>query len=157
MGRNFCRNVLGAGLLLQIAFTFCASAASNAEIGLVRNVMEEYRKAWLANDQEAVMKTLSRDAVLMPPHSAPAVVGEAPIRAYWWPSGSPFTIDEFDQPLLEAYADGSLGYVRGTSRVAWTNDPNGKKEKKESTSTFLAILKKKNGEWRITHLMWEAP
>jgi len=156
MNRKFFRNLF-LSMIVELAFVFCCFAANNQEVIRIRNVLEEYRRAWLANDQEAVMKTLSRDAVLMPPHSAPAVIGEAPIRAYWWPSGSPFTIDEFEQPLLEAYADGSLGYVRGTSRVSWTNDPNGKKEKKESTSTFLAILKKDKGKWHITHLMWEVP
>ena len=120
----------------------------------VSKILEEYRKAWLANDEERVMKTFSHDAILMPANSKKTVEGGKAIQEYWWPAGSPFTIDQFDQPLLEIISCGDLGYVRGTSRVAWTSTNNGVKTKSESTSDFVAIVKRDQGSWLITRLIW---
>ena len=138
--------------LMFILFVHAESRDSQKED--VRKVLEEYRLAWLANDENRVMKTLTQDAILMPASSKSVIEGDRAIRAYWWPAGSPFTIDEFTQPILEVFSCDGLGYVRGTSSVTWTSMNQGVKTKSQSTTNFLAILKNERGVWRIARLIW---
>jgi ketosteroid isomerase-like protein len=133
---------------------FMFGASCTEDKAGIQKTLEEYRKAWLANDEERVMRTLTADAILLPASARTSVAGNKAIREFWWPSNSSFSIEEFDQPLLEVSSCGDLGYARGTSRVAWSSLNNGVKTKNESTTNFLAILKKDHDTWRITHLTW---
>ncbi|HET9223265.1 MAG TPA: hypothetical protein VFO07_12215, partial [Roseiflexaceae bacterium] len=59
----------------------------------IRSAIDVYTTSWLTNDPEAVMRTLTQDAVLIPHHGVPPVEGAAAIRTFWWPEGgSPTTI-----------------------------------------------------------------
>ena len=133
---------------------FLFGASCVADKPGIAKALEAYRTAWLANDEAQVMKTLTDDAILMPANSKTMIEGTNAIREYWWPAGSPFSIDEFDQPILEIVSCGDLGYARGTSRVAWTSVTNGVRSKSESTTNFIAILKKDHGSWLISRLTW---
>jgi len=139
-------------LLLQPFIVY--SASCTADKAGIQKTLEEYRVAWLSNDENRVMRTLSDGAILMPASAKAEIVGSKAIREYWWPAGSPFSIDEFDQSLVETDSCSDLGYVRGTSRVAWTSMNNGVQTKSESSTNFLAILKKDHGSWFITRLTW---
>jgi uncharacterized protein (TIGR02246 family) len=146
------RDLLAATILLLVLLVSGLSSAkdSDSEV-LIRKAMETYRTAWLANDPDQVLKTLTPDAILMPSTSAAPIAGETNIRAYWWPSNMRFTIDRFEQPLLEVEAGDSLAYARGTSHVVWTS--SGKTT--ESDANFLVVLKKgTDGTWRIHRLCW---
>jgi len=141
-------------LLLFLHPFLVYSASCSADKSGIQKTLEEYRVAWLANDENRVMKTLSEDAILMPASAKKAIAGSKAIREYWWPAGSPFSIDEFDQTLLDVDSCEELGYARGTSRVAWTSVSNGVKSKSESTTDFLAILKRSHDSWQIIRLTW---
>jgi len=85
----------------------------------IRAIIEAYRTAWLANDAKGVLNTFSDDAVLLPAHGAPAVVGIAAIEKYWFtPDGPPTTITELNITVDEASGNGIL-----RTRAAWTALP----------------------------------
>jgi ketosteroid isomerase-like protein len=148
------RKTILCSMILGLMPVFLLGASCIEDQPGIAKALEEYRTAWLANDEARVMKTLTEDAILMPANSKKTIEGSKAIREYWWPAGSPFSIDEFDQPLLEIVSCGDLGYTRGTSRVAWTSTNNGVQSKSESTTDFLAVLKKDKGSWRISRLIW---
>src|ERR671924_1817178 len=50
----------------------------------IRTTIEAYRTMWLANDVKGVLNTFTDDAVLLPAHGAPAVVGMSAIEKYWF-------------------------------------------------------------------------
>src|SRR5262249_48444075 len=144
--------VAAATILVTVLLVSGLSSAKDTDSGTtIRKTMEAYRTAWLANDPDQVLKTLTPDAVLMPSTSADPIAGQNAIRAYWWPPNMQFTIDKFDQPIMDVEAGDSLAYARGTSYVVWTS--SGKTT--ESNANFLAVLKKgADGMWRIHRLAW---
>ena len=58
-----------------------AAAVPASEAAAVREVTQEYRNAWLANDPARVMATLTPDAILLPSGMAP-IDGAAAIRQF---------------------------------------------------------------------------
>jgi len=144
-------SIMPAMLVALLLVSGLSSAKDTGSEAPIRKAMEAYRTAWLANNPDLVLKTLTPDAVLMPSTSAEPIAGQDAIRAYWWPPNMQFTIDRFEQPILEVEAGESLAFARGTSHVVWTT--SGKTA--ESETNFLAVLKKRaDGTWRIHRLAW---
>jgi len=148
------------GLLLALT-TACAHADSPAAIGspdALRAVHESYRRAWLANDAEGVLRVFTPDAVLLPHHGLPPVVGLEAIRAFWFAPGPPTTITVLELEVDEASIHDATGIVRGRSRVEWTVQKDGTVEQWANAGTFLSLLRRgADGAWRITHHMWDDP
>src|SRR5690349_1636970 len=68
----------------------------------IRTLLEQFRNGWLSGNADAVRSTFTRNAVLMPHHSVPPVVGMSAINEFWWPADSPkTTITRFTQTLDE--------------------------------------------------------
>ena len=61
----------------------------------VRDAVQNYVKAWLSNDADAVMATLTDDIVLQPHHGVESVIGSEAVRAWWFPEGPPTVITAF--------------------------------------------------------------
>lgn len=131
----------------------------SGDAAAIRALLERYRKAWLANDAEAVCGSFGQDAVLLPHHGVPPVVGTAAINEFWFPASSTkTTITRFVQKLDEVGGEGGLAYVRGLSEVAWTVEDGGKSQHWQNRGNFLAIMKKQaDGRWLISHLIWDDP
>lgn len=119
--------------------------------------IEAYRTAWLANDAKGVLKTFTDDAVLLPAHGAPAVVGIAAIEKYWFtPGGPPTTITELNITVDHASGIGTLAYARGLDSVAWTVTQAGTVRRHSHPGTYLNVMKKlQDGSWRIQVHMWD--
>jgi uncharacterized protein (TIGR02246 family) len=121
----------------------------------VEAVLSEYVAAWLAGDAERVMRTLAPDAVLIPHHGLPTVIGEKAIRAFWWPPDAPATrIDRFELTHAEIGGDGSFAFARGTQALEWTT---GAKKSRNRGNHMTLLRKGADGRWRITHQMWGDP
>ena len=135
------------------------AALSSNDVAAIRAVLEGYRRAWIANNADAVRGSFTQDAVLMPHHGVPPVVGMASINEFWFPAGPvKTTITGFSQALDEVGGERNLAYVRGTSEVAWTVEAGGNSEHWRNGGNFLAILKKQdNGKWLMSHLIWDDP
>lgn len=117
---------IGAGIL-SLALVACGPREGVDELRAVNNA---YRTAWLAGDSAAVLRLFAADAVLLPHHGDPPVVGLDAIRRFWWPAGSPPTTIT----ALEISTEGAS--VNG--------------------GTYLMVLRRGSpGGWVITHRMWD--
>jgi uncharacterized protein (TIGR02246 family) len=132
---------------------------SEQESRSVREVMEEYRRAWLANDENAVLRLFTADAVLMPHHGVEPVVGLVAAREFWFPKGGPpTTITEFAMTVDETGGSGDLAFARGHSRVAWVTGEGTEAKKSSNAGTWLTLLRRQpDDSWRISHQMWDDP
>ena len=130
----------------------------DADVHALRAVNDEYRRAWLASDAEGVMRLFAPDAVLMPHHGLPPVIGSAEIRAFWFGPGPATTITRLDLQLDDVSVRNGTGLVRGRSQVEWTLAKDGGTERWRNAGTFLTVLRRgPDGAWRITHHMWDDP
>jgi ketosteroid isomerase-like protein len=132
---------------------------SPTDLQAIRNQLEAYRTGWLSNDAQAVQRTFTQDAVLLPPHGLDPVVGMEAIKQFWWPEDAPHTtISRFELTDEETGGCGSFAFIRGRSRVEWTVEDHGKLEKFANAGTFLTLLRKLPDQtWKISHQMWDDP
>jgi ketosteroid isomerase-like protein len=114
-----------------------------------------YRDAWLSNRPDAVMATLTSDAVLLPSGMEP-LAGAAAIRAFWWPADGPTTtITAMEQTIDEITGEGDLAIVRGHGSLTFTLRRDGRENTRTQQSTFLNVVRRQaDGSWKITHRMW---
>jgi ketosteroid isomerase-like protein len=124
---------------------------SSAELERVKAADQAYATAWLANDSEQVMATLTMDAVIVP-SGMPVMEGTEAIRRFWWPEGSPPTnVTEFALVQREVGGHGDVGFVRGSFSLGFEYDGN----TYSSGGEYLSLLRRaKDGSWRISHRMW---
>jgi uncharacterized protein (TIGR02246 family) len=125
----------------------------------IQAVLEQFRQGWLSGSADAVRNTFTADAVLMPHHGVPPVVGMAAITEFWWPASSvKTTITRFTQTIDEIGGEGQIAYLRGRSDVAWTIENQAGAEKWQNRGNFMAVLRKQpNGKWLMSHLIWDDP
>ena len=136
-----------------------AASLSPADEAKVRGVIRDYEKAWLANDEEGVMRLFTEDAVLLPHHGVEPRAGKSAARAFWFPKGGPpTTVTELTHTIDEIGGSGDLAFVRGHSRVAWTTGLGAEAKKSGNAGTVLVLLRRQpDGSWRISHQMWDDP
>ncbi len=154
---------------LFISFLFCASVSSGAgsrseadgltadDEKAIRATIETYRTAWLANDSKGVLKTFTDDAVLLPAHGSPAVVGITAIEKYWFtPGGPPTTVTELNISVDQVGGNRTLAFARGLDSVAWTVTHDGRTLRHSHPGTYVNVMKKlPGGSWRIQVHMWD--
>ncbi|HEY6249825.1 MAG TPA: DUF4440 domain-containing protein [Candidatus Angelobacter sp.] len=123
----------------------------------IRAAIESYRTAWLANDAKRVLKTLTDDAVLLPAHGTPAVVGIAAIEKYWFAPGGPVTtVTGLNITVDQIGGNGTVAFARGLDEVAWTVTQDGVTHRHFHPGTYLNVMKKlPDGTWRIQVHMWD--
>jgi len=132
---------------------------TSADKQAIQAVVEKYRTSWLAGDATGVQSTFSEDAVLLPHHGDPPVVGLKAIREYWWPAGAPPTPITKLEITTEAFGgDCNLAFVRGHDSVSWTAEEGGKTVSYTNSGTYLNVMKKlPDGSWRIWQHIWDDP
>lgn len=109
-----------------------------------------YAEAWLTNEPDAIMRTLTDDAVIVP-SGEPAVEGPEAIREFWWPDDEPpTTVTGYAVRQREAGGVPGFAYVRGTYSLSFDYDG----ALFESEGTYLSLLRRGDRGWRISHRMW---
>ena len=128
---------------------------SEDDVAAIRGAHVAYRDAWRANDPDAVMASLTDDAVLMPHHGAPVVSGAEAIRQFWFPPDSPpANVTVFDTTIDEVGGSGDVGYLRGTFRL--TFEYGG--QTFSNAGNFMEIARRQaDGGWLISHRIWNDP
>lgn len=151
-----------AAILLVLTFAATLNAADKGGLTAtdekaMRATIEAYRTAWLANDQQGVLRTFTGDAVLQPAHGAKAVVGIDAIKKYWFtPGGPPTVITKLDITVDQVAGNANLAFVRGLDTVGWTITDKGGTHRHYHPGTYLNIMKKlPDGAWRIQVHMWD--
>jgi len=127
------------------------------DVAKIRIVHKKYEEAWLKGDADAVRALFTDDSVLLPPHAGKPWIGLKGLNDFWFPPNAPPTkITKLVVTLQSIGGDGQLAYTGGTDEVAWTTTQAGKTTSASHTGTFLNVLKKQpNGDWRISHHMWD--
>jgi uncharacterized protein (TIGR02246 family) len=150
--------------LLMVALSIaCRSGVaredSAGDVRSLRAVNEAYRAAWLAGDSAAVLRLFAPDAVLLPHHGDPPVVGLPAIRAFWWPPETPPTVVTSMEITTEgADVHGDRGVLWGRFALAFSFEIDGQQRSLRNAGTYLMVLRRQaDGEWRITHRMWDDP
>ena len=153
-------------LKAYILLTVLCSALYGADSGLtsddvqkIKQLHEKYRQTWLAGDAEGVRSVFVDEPVLLPDHGATPRVGHDQLNAFWFPPGAPPTkVLKLNLTYEEIGGAGSTAYVWGTYDLSWTAVQPGKRTIVSSKGTYLNVLRKlDNGEWRISHHMWDDP
>jgi uncharacterized protein (TIGR02246 family) len=129
------------------------------DVRSLRAVNEAYRAAWLAGDSAAVLRLFATDAVLLPHHGDPPLVGLPAIRAFWWPPETPPTVvTSLDITTEGADVHGDQGVLWGRFALAFSFEVDGQQRSLRNAGTYLMVLRRQaDGEWRITHRMWDDP
>jgi uncharacterized protein (TIGR02246 family) len=130
-----------------------------AEVDRVTAVNDAYRSGWLAGDSAAILRLFSSDAVLLPHHGDPPVVGLAAIREFWWPPNAPPTsITALDITTADVEIDGSTATLWGRFALTFSFPVEGQLRSVSNSGTYLMVLRRQeSGEWLITHRMWDDP
>ena len=152
-------------LVLLVVFGCINPAAANdnqlsrTDRTAIQSLLEQYRTAWLSGDADAVCRTFTNDAVLMPHHGVPPVVGMRAIKEFWWPaSTAKITITHFTQTIDEVGGGGTIAFVRGRSEVGWRIEDHKVTENWRTAGNFMAVLRKQSdGKWLMSHLIWDDP
>jgi uncharacterized protein (TIGR02246 family) len=160
----FPASIAIAILILTFASESLANSDKNnslaaSDAAAIRSVLERYRTGWLAGDAGAVRSAFTEDAVLLPHHGVPPVIGMAAINEFWFPTSSTkTTITKFVQMIDEVGGGGILAYVRGRSELEWRIEDGAAKQNWRNAGNFLAIFKKQtDGKWLMSHLIWNDP
>ncbi len=138
----------------------CASRPScdlgRKDLAEIRGIAYEYVAAWLANDRNAVMATLTEDPVLIPSGTEP-IAGRSAVEAFWWPASGPrTTVNSYTSTIDEIDGSGSMAYVRGHADLEFTlQRDGGAAERQRTRSVFLMIVRRgRDGDWRIARRIW---
>lgn len=130
-----------------------ACGYDDADDAAVRAAIQAYVRAWLANDAEAVMATLTDDIVLQPHHGDEPVIGAEAVRAWWFPEGPPATITEFAIETEATEGCGSLAYAWGRFSIEWQYEDL----RFTNAGNTLSVLERTPDGWRIAHQTWNDP
>ena len=135
----------------------CAGALSARDVQEIRAVIENYRTAWLRGDAKGVLALFTSDAVLLPAHGAPWIVGTAAITGYWWPPDAPATtITKLDVSVEAVEGNCGVASIYGKDDVEWTQIEGGAKRAHGHPGTYLNVMRKSaDGSWRISRHMWD--
>lgn len=154
---HLCRTlVLTAGIVSwALPGSSTSPALSNEDVAAVRTANQAYVTAWLANDPEAVMSVLTKDAVLMPHHGDEPVIGSDAIRLFWFPPDSPPPrVTHMVNTVTEIQGSGDLAIVWGRSELEFISDGTTYR----NGGNYLCVLKKgRDDRWRISRRIWNDP
>ncbi len=149
-------------LLLLLLFSVRGAPVKGRQLSAIdrariKSLCESYGSAWIANDRKAVLKTLAENAVLLPHHGHPPVVGTSAIVNFWWPADAPATtVTEFTMTTDEISGNDDVGYVWGKFSLAFNYEEKGQKRSSSNAGTYLMIVRRQaGGSWLITHRMWD--
>jgi len=155
--------ILGLHIFLLCPLLYAAGRGEgniNADdIQKIKQVHEKYRQAWLAGDANAVRAVFVDEPVLLPHHGDPPRVGHEQLNSFWFPPGAPPTkVVSLDLTHEEIGGSGNTAYVWGTNAVSWILVQDGRSTTVSNKGTYLNVMRRlPNGEWKISHHMWDDP
>jgi uncharacterized protein (TIGR02246 family) len=144
-------------VLLLLPLSVVASGLSTEDVAKIKRVHQKYEEAWLKGDSQAVLALFTEDCVLLPPHADKPRIGHDGLKEFWFPPNAPATqITKLVVTPQSIGGDGQIAYVWGTDDVAWTTMQDGKMVAASHQGMFLDVLQKQaNGEWKLSHRMWD--
>lgn len=114
-----------------------------------------YREAWLSNDPQRVMATLTPDAVLYP-STLPPIAGSDAIQKFWFPSSSSTRVVAMELGIDAVHVDGDTAVTSGMGSLTFVVTSNGvQAEPRTQRSWHVNVLRRqRDGSWLIWKRMW---
>jgi uncharacterized protein (TIGR02246 family) len=121
----------------------------------VEAATQAYREAWLSNDPQRIMATLTPDAALFPSTLPPIVGGDA-IRKFWFPSSSATRVVAMELRIDTVHVDGDTAVTSGTGSLTFVVTTKGVGgEPRTQRSWHVNVLRRqRDGSWLIWKRMW---
>lgn len=145
--------------IFALSFTIRAQdGLQTKDIEAIKNIMENYRTAWLKNNEKTVLSLFTDDASLYPNGNKP-VKGKDEITKFWFaPSDTITTINAFEIKIEDISGDKNYATVIGSNELKWSSEKKDKTELKHylSKGYFMTIYVKRNKEWKIFRQFWNA-
>ena len=83
---------------------------------------QAYREAWLSNDPQRIMATLTPDAVLYP-STLPPIAGSDAIRKFWFPSSPSTRVVAMELSIDRVHVDGDTAVTSGMGSLTLSSQP----------------------------------
>jgi ketosteroid isomerase-like protein len=115
-----------------------------------------YRDAWMSNDPDRVMATLTDDAVIYPSTLAP-IAGAAAIRQFWFPTSGPASrVVGMELTIDSVHVDGDTAITSGSGSLTFVVTTNNvPAPPRTQKSWHVNILRRQSDlTWRIWRRMW---
>ena len=135
-----------------IALQTGSQPARGAHDPAIVAVADQYVKATLAGDAQAVAALYTDDAVEMPPNE-PAAKGRAAIQQLYERNFKAAKISDFTLTHVESRSSGDTGYDIGTYVQSIT--PTGGTAMKD-TGKYTVILKRIGGSWKVAYAIYNS-
>jgi uncharacterized protein (TIGR02246 family) len=116
---------------------------------------QAYREAWLANDPQRIMATLTPDAVLYP-STLPPVAGSDAIRMFWFPPSSPTRVVAMELSIDSVHVDGDTAVTSGIGSLTFvvTTDGVDGVPRTQRSWHVNVLRRQRDGSWLIWKRMW---
>ena len=138
-------------LLFSATLVGCAARPEPSPDSMheAEQVLEDYRKAWVAGDSAAVMSHVSDEFLMLSPNRT--VSGKEQIRVFWFPGGDTvYPIRKYDISNQRVYGEGEFAVAEGISFLAWdTTVRDSVVASATSKSEYVNVLRKEDGAWKL--------
>lgn len=116
---------------------------------------QAYREAWLTNDPQRIMATLTPDAVLYPSTLPPIAGGDA-IRRFWFPASSSTRVVAMELSIDAVHVDGDTAVTSGMGSLTFVVTTKGVDgEPRTQRSWHVNVLRRqRDGSWLIWKRAW---
>jgi uncharacterized protein (TIGR02246 family) len=146
-------------LFWQLAAVGCADAVLPANLpddrAAVESATQAYRTAWVTNDPEDVMATLTADAVIYPSTLSP-ISGADAIRAFWFSAPLTTRVTDMDLVIDSVHIDGDTALTSGTGSLTFvTLTADGASQPRRQRHWHVNVLRRQSDRsWKIWRRMW---
>lgn len=128
------------------------TASTQSGDAAIKAIADQYVKATLAGDANAVAALYTEDAIEMPPNE-PMIKGRAAIQQFYEKAFKEGKISSFTLTHLETRSAGEIGYDVGTYNQMMT--PSGGTDMPD-TGKFTVILKRSGADWKVAYAIYNS-
>jgi uncharacterized protein (TIGR02246 family) len=141
-----------SGMASEESAPAAAAGLSDQDAASIRAVDEQWAKAAVAGDGEAIAALYTSDATLLPP-GEPMIKGAA-AKKYWIDFTNGYS-GPTELKTMSVEGSGNLAYAVGTYRMALTPKKPGAKPLPVDEGKYLEVLQRQDdGSWRIVYDIW---
>lgn len=148
-------DMTGALLLVWLCAVHAAQPLTQPDRAAVEAATQAYRDAWLSNNPQRIMATLTADAVLFP-STLPPIAGSDAIRKFWFPASSSTRVIAMELSIDSVHVEGDLAVTSGMGSLTFVVTTNGNDgTPRTQRSWHVNVLRRQpDGSWLIWKRMW---
>jgi uncharacterized protein (TIGR02246 family) len=142
-------------LVVMILIGQAAPPLTSDDRAAAEAATQAYCEAWLSNDPQRIMATLTPDAVLYP-STLPPIAGSGAIREFWFPSSSPTRVVAMELSIDRVHVDGDTAVTSGMGSLTFVVTTKGvDAAPRTQRSWHVNVLRRqRDGSWLIWKRMW---